>query len=346
MGNTKSSNRQYSDAYAAKRYEAIVDQNSRDINTLKDTVNGNLIAVEGLITGVDKTLTAYISKTNDELVAIQSNITGELTNAATLTDSKLATLKSDLQKDYNLKIDGVKSELDATKQSLTNLVTSFNNYADATNLRLDKAESTLKTYTAIVDTHTGQIAALEESLEGKIVQAGATASGALKTYIELNDKELVALESRVTGQITSAKNLNETEFDTVKADLKSQGISLEGKINDVKSSLNQYKVASREEIDAMKADTANYKVVTESALAAIRTDLANFKATYNTFTTDTLKNNYTFNRFFVGNQWYLQPQVFNGQDNLCIGKGNKTLMCIDTNGDFNYDTNGQPAVFA
>jgi hypothetical protein len=346
MGNTKSTSQQYSDAYAAKRYEAIVDQNSGDIKTLKDTVNGNLIAVEGLITGVNGELTAYISKTNAELVAIKSNITSELTNAATLTDSKLATLKTDLQKDYNLQIAGVKSELDATKQSLTNLVTSFNTYADATNLRLDTVEGTLKTYTAIVDTHTGEIAALQESLEGKIVQAGATASGALQTYIDSNTKELVALESKLTGQITAAKNLNETEFDKIKADLASQGITLDGKINDVKSSLDQYKVASKAEIDAMKADTADYKVVTDNALTTIRTTLANFQTAYNTFTTDTLKNNYTFNRFFVGNQWYLQPQVFNGQDNLCIGKGNKTLMCIDTNGDFNYDTNGQPAVFA
>jgi hypothetical protein len=346
MGNTKSSSKQYSDAYAAKRYEAIVDQNTGDINTLKDTVNNNLIEVKGLITGVNGELTAYISKTNAELVAIKENMTSELTNAATLTDSKLATLKTDLQKDYNLQIAGVKSELDATKQSLTNLVTSFNNYADATNLRLDKVEGTLTTYTAIVDRHTGEIGALQTSLEGKIVQAGETASGALKAYIDLNNSNLVALENKVTGEITAAANLNKTEFDKIKADLASQGIKIQGIIDQNLKDLDDYKTASKAEIDAMKADTADYKVVTDNALASIRTALANFQTAYNTFTTDTLKNNYTFNRFFVGNQWYLQPQVFNGQDNLCIGKGNKTLMCIDTNGDFNYDTNGQPAIFA
>ena len=74
MGNTKSSSKQYSDAYAAKRYEALVDQNTGAINALRDTVNGNLVAVQGLITGVDGKLTAYISKNDAALVAIKNNM--------------------------------------------------------------------------------------------------------------------------------------------------------------------------------------------------------------------------------------------------------------------------------
>jgi hypothetical protein len=341
MGNTSSANTQYAQAYASKRYESLVDQHTGQIVALQDRITGEIIPS---IQKVADDLNVYINSNNGALVAIEDRITKQINGVASASETQIKQIVSDL----------------ATQgQTINSLQLAFDTYTKST--APDAYAS--KTYEAVVtqqgqilrgygvrlDGHDTKIANLEQSLSGQIVQAGKVSNDALSAYITLNDNMLVALKSEIDGSIATAAQLSSDQIQKVASDLAAEGIRITGvatTVDELKSQVTTIEanlLSLTNNFNQLKSDFINYQSSVDSSISGIqgnitglRTDLSNFQANVNQFHDNTLKANYNFNKFNIGNGWFLQPQSDGSKDLLCIGKGDNTSICLNSSGDLDY----------
>jgi hypothetical protein len=334
MGNTSSSNTQYSNAYAAKRYEALVDEHTGQIVALQDEHTGQIIPS---IQRVADDLNVYINSNNASLVAIEDRITNQINGVAFSSQQQIQQVISDLASKGET-INSLQLAFDTYTKS-----TAPDSYASKTyEAVVTQQGQILRDYGVRLDGNDTKIAMLEESLSGQIIQAGSVSNDALSAYITLNDNKLVALKSEIDGSIATAAQLSSEQIQKVASDLAAEGIRITGvatTVDELKSQVTTIEanlLSLTTNFDQLKTDFINYQSSVDSSITGLRTDLTDFQSNVNQFHDNTLKANYNFNKFNIGNGWFLQPQSDGTKDLLCIGKGDNTSICLNSSGDLDY----------
>ncbi len=341
MGNTQARSPQYASAYTDKRYEAIVNNVSGEVVALKDKNTKEIIPA---IEKVANDLSVYINSNNAALVAVEDRVSGVIRGVAA---------------EKQAKIDAIIADLATQGTSINTLQLAFDTYTKSTapdafasktfEATVTQQGRVLTEYGARLDTHDSQITSLQQSLEGKIVEAGKVSNDALTAYITLNDNKLVAMKDDYTNQITAAAKLSSDDIQRVATELAAEGVRITGvatTLGELQSQVNTIEanlLALTTSFNSLRTEYQAYVQQMGTTISGIRSDISGISTNLSDFqqTTqqfhDNLKSNYNFNKFSIGNGWYLQPQNNGSQDFLCIGKGAQTLMCLDTRGELNYD---------
>jgi hypothetical protein len=194
-----------------------------------------------------------------------------------------------------------------------------------------------QTYAA--KSYEGRVVALEDE-NGKQTQVLQIIAGNnLQAFIDANTNEPIAILDNLTNRIVSLEGSTATTGQITE-------------INNAIDALDNWKngiptdLATQTDLDNLNTNIESI-YATQAALSALATSISSTYATQASlnglesnmlnFHENTLRNSYNFNKFNVGNGWYLQPQSDGVKDLLCVGKGsNPASICINANGDLDY----------